>query len=112
MTQYLERRARLPRENDVEHDDSAPELDLLEQIGAASVQGHGALFPESPPKAHIGRNRAARAPSLEGSLCCDDESFSLHAPVCVPAGQRERLEHPYRHVARPAIASGRLALCA
>jgi len=47
------------------------------------------------------------------SLCsraCDDEGFSLHAQVCVPAGQRERLEHLCRYVARPAIASERLAL--
>ena len=29
----------------------------------------------------------------------------MHAHVRVPAGQRERLEHPCRYVARPAIAS-------
>jgi len=113
VTRYLQRLGRLPRENDVEHDDTAPEPDLFERICAASVQGHGALFPESPPPmARIGRSRAAQAPALKGSLCCDDEGFSLHAQVCVPAGQRERLEHLCRYVARPAIATGRLALAA
>ena len=93
------------------HVRSVVEPVLLEQICAASVQGHGALFPESPPPmARLGRSRAARAPALKGSLCCDDEGFSLHAQVCVPAGQRERPEHLCRYVARPAIASERLAL--
>ena len=36
--------------------------------------------------------------------------LSLHAQVLVPAGQRERLEHLCRYVARPAIATERLAL--
>ena len=101
----------MSREDGVGHDAAASEPVLLEQICAASVQGHGALFPESPPPmARLGRSRAARAPALKGSLCCDDEGFSLHAQVCVPAGQRERLEHLCRYVARPAIASERLAL--
>ena len=66
--------------------------------------------------ARVVRPHAARAPSptrspsLKASLCCDDEGLSLQARVCVPAGQRERLEHLCRYVARPAIASGRLAL--
>ena len=40
----------------------------------------------------------------------DHEGFSLHAQVLVPAGQRERLEHLCRYVARPAIATERLSL--
>jgi len=110
VTRYLERRGRLSRESDALHDDeSQPEL--LALICAASVQGSGALFPESPPPmTRIGRRRGTRPPSIPGSLCCDDEGFSLHAKVLVTPGQRERLEHLCRYVARPAIATQRLAL--
>ena len=37
-------------------------------------------------------------------------TFSLHARVRVPPGDRDRLEHLGRHVARPAIATERLSL--
>ncbi len=47
---------------------------------------------------------------MPGSLCFDHAGFSLHAQVLVPAGQRERLEHLCRYVARPAIATERLSL--
>ena len=47
---------------------------------------------------------------MHGSLCADHEGFSLHAQVLVPEGQRERLEHLCRYVARPAIATERLSL--
>ncbi len=47
---------------------------------------------------------------LLGSLYFDHEGFSLHAQVLVPQGQRERLEHLCRYVARPAIATERLSL--
>ena len=107
VTRDLPRLGRLPREDDVEDDDATLDPDLLAQIYAASVQGYGALFPKSlPPMVHLGRSRAAR--TLKGSLCCNDEGFSLHAHGCVPAGLRERLQHLCRYVARLAIASERL----
>ena len=91
VTRDLPRLGRLPREDGVGHDDATLDPDLLAQICAASVQGYGALFPKSPPlMVHLGRSRAAR--TLKGSLCCNDEGFSLHAHGCVPAGLRERLQ--------------------
>ena len=109
VTRYLERRGHLPRESAV--DDESSERELLALISAASVQGGAALQPESkPPVARLGRGSAARRPMLPGSLCFDHEGFSLHAQVLVPQGQRERLEHLCRYVARPAIATERLSL--
>ncbi len=80
-------------------------------MSAASVQGRAALAAESaPPVARIGRRREVRPLFVPGALCCDYDGFSLHAKVVVPDGQRERLEHLCRYVARPAIARERLAL--
>jgi hypothetical protein len=46
---------------------------------------------------------AARATCVAGG------GFSLHAGVVVPSGDRERLEHLCRYVARPPVATGRLS---
>ena len=107
VTRYLERRARVTRESDALHDD-VPEPELLALICAASAQNRGALAPESPPPTmtRIGLSRAARSLPTSGSLCVEDDGFSLHAQVFVPVGERERLEDRCRCVARPAIASG------
>ncbi len=109
VTRYLEREGHLPREPALDDESSEPEL--LAQISAASVQGGAALRAESkPPVARLGRGSAARRPMLPGSLCFAHGGFSLHAQVLVPQGQRERLEHLCRYVARPAIATERLSL--
>ncbi|MCP3915493.1 MAG: hypothetical protein GY711_08065 [bacterium] len=51
------------------------------------------------------------APSFEpGALCAAIDGFSLHAQGQVEAGDRERLEHLCRYVARPPIATERLSL--
>ncbi len=110
MTRYLQRKGGLARESD-HGDDSASEHDLLALISAASVEGRAALPAEkSPPALRLGRRREVRRPFVPGSLCSDYEGFSLHAQVLVPAGERERLEHLCRYVARPAIATERLSL--
>ena len=68
-------------------------------------------YPESkPPALRLGARREFRKPFVPGSLCSDYEGFSLHAQVLVPQGQRERLEHLCRYVARPALATERLSL--
>jgi len=41
--------------------------------------------------------------------CVAGGGFSLHAGVVVPPGDRERLEHLCRYVARPPVATGRLS---
>ena len=113
VTRYLQRKGRLPRESDVDDEASSSEPDLLALISAASVQNSAALPAESqPPMARLGRRSDVRAQFVPGSLCCDHEGFSLHAKVLVPAGQRDRLEHLCRYVARPAIATERLSLAA
>ena len=110
VTRYLQRKGHLSREPG-QGDESAAEPDLLALISAASVQGRGVLPTESkPPVARLGTRREFRKPLVPGSLCSDYEGFSLHAQVLAPAGQRERLEHLCRYVARPAIATERLSL--
>ena len=110
VTRYLERKGHLPREPG-QGEDSTSEPELLALISAASVQGLGVLTPESkPPALRLGARREFRKPLVPGSLCSDCEGFSLHAQVLVPQGQRERLEHLCRYVARPAIATERLSL--
>ena len=110
MTRYLKREGHLPREH-AEGDDSAFEPELLALISAASVKGRGVLTPQSrPPALRLGARREVNKPFVPGALCCDYEGFSLHAQVLVPQGQRDRLEHLCRYVARPAIATERLSL--
>ena len=43
------------------------------------------------------------------ATCVAGGGFSLHAGVVVPPGNRERLEHLCRYVARPPVATGRLS---
>ena len=76
---------------------------------AASIQGHGALR-VAPSR----RSDSAHAPSEFdlGQLCAAADGFSLHARVRVESGDRERLEHLCRYVARPPIATERLSLSA
>jgi hypothetical protein len=110
VTRYLQRKGHLPRES-AQGDESASEPELLALISAASVQGRAALPVDSkPPVARLGDRREVHKSSAPGSLCSDHEGFSLHAQVLVPEGQRERLEHLCRYVARPAIASERLSI--
>jgi hypothetical protein len=113
ITRYLERQGRLPRAHTpIDGDDSA-ELDasLFDQLCAASIQGGAALAPESSrPIARLGQRRPPRPRPMPGSLCADYNGFSLHAKVYVPAGELERLEHLCRYIARPPIATQRLAL--
>jgi len=110
VTRYLQRNGKLAREVGIDGDsDSEPEL--LALINAASVEGRAALPAEkSPPALRLGRRRESPRAFVPGSLCADHEGFSLHALVLVPAGERERLEHLCRYVARPAIATKRLSL--
>jgi len=87
------------------------EASLFDQLCAASIQGGAVLALESSrPIARLGQRRPPRPPPLPGSLCADRDGFSLHAKVLVPAGELERLEHLCRYIARPPIATQRLAL--
>lgn len=92
-------------------EDSQSDPDLLALISAASVQSNAALPAEkSPPALRLGRRPEVRRPFVPDPLCSDYEGFSLHAQVLVQTGERERLEHLCRYVARPAIATERLSI--
>ena len=56
---------------------------------------------------HAPADRRANIP-LPGELRARVEDFDLHAGVGVPAGERERLEHLCRYIARPPVAIERL----
>jgi len=58
----------------------------------------------------IGARPSREVAYVPGELCAQIDGFSLHARVRVPPGDRDRLEHLCRYVARPAIATERLSL--
>jgi len=108
---YLQRRGRLPRAEQAEHDEPAPDEPLLALMSAASVEGRVALGPESAqPLTRRGRQRDRRPLLLPGELCCDLEGFSRHAKVAIEGHDRAGLERLCRYIARPAIASERLSI--
>jgi len=112
----LERRGRLPRAEQAEHDEPAPDEPLPDEpllalLCAASVQGRVALGPTSgQPLTRRGRQRDRRPLLLPGELCCDLEGFSLHAKVAIEGHDRAGLERLCRTIARPAIASEQLSI--
>jgi len=84
---------------------------LLEALAAASIAGRVALG-ERAGRAltRIGARPGREVAYVPGELCAQLDGFSLHARVRVPPGDRDRLEHLCRYVARPAIATERLSL--
>jgi len=111
IVRYLQRRGRLPRAEQAEHDEPAPDEPLLALLSAASVEGRVALGPESgQPLTRRGRQRDRRPLFLPGELCCDLAGFSLHAKVAIEGHDRAGLERLCRYIARPAIASERLSI--
>jgi hypothetical protein len=106
IVRYLQRRGRLPRQEQAEHDEPAPDDPLLAFVSAASVEGLVALGPESgQPLTRRGRQRHRRPQYPPGELCCDLEGFSLHAKVAIEGHDRAGLERLCRYIVRPAIAS-------
>jgi hypothetical protein len=86
---------------------------LFDALAAASVQGRSALPSEAGTGTGMERLGAQQEPEstlYRAPLCAQLEGFSLHAGVLIPRGQRARLEHLCRYVARPALATGRLSL--
>jgi hypothetical protein len=89
---------------------------LLPFLCAASVQSRAASGPESGRALerlidpHLTRETRELARFAPGSLRAESGGYSLHAATCVPAADREALEHLCRYVARPPLAQGRLLL--
>jgi hypothetical protein len=111
VVRYLQRRGRLPRQEQAGHDEPEPDEPLLAQLSAASVAGRIALVPKSgQPLTRRGRQRDRRPQFIPGERCCDLEGFSLHAKVRIEGHDRPGLERLCRYIARPAIASERLSI--
>jgi hypothetical protein len=89
-------------------DEGASDEPLLALIGSASVQGRSAHSGE--PVEKIGKRRDARPDFTPGELCSEIDGFTLHARTVIAEDDREGLERLSRYIARPPIASERLAL--
>jgi hypothetical protein len=89
---------------------------LLPFLCAASVQSRSASGPESGRALerlidpHLTRANSELARFTPGSLRAESGGYLLHAATCIPAAEREALEHLCRYVARPPLAQGRLLL--
>ncbi|MBX3464133.1 MAG: transposase [Planctomycetes bacterium] len=96
--------------DDGEGDVADGDTDLLQELGAAAVQGRTALGERAGERdVRVGRGSRSE-PFVKGPLCADVDGFSLHAAVWVAARDRERLEKLCRYAGRPAIAESRLRL--
>ncbi len=114
IARHLERRGLLVR--DAENDYLSAEPG--EEDGLAALVGHSityriAVGPNEGRKAFTLQTLAAAltAPAGDERLA-RHSGFSLHAGVAAAAHQREKLERLCRYIARPAVATGRLALTA
>ncbi|MEO2139824.1 MAG: transposase, partial [Thermoleophilia bacterium] len=81
-------------------------------LAAASVQGRVALGARAGARVRRQGQPAATAttPPGLGPYQARHRGFDLHAGVCVPADQRDRLERIARYTLRPPVAQDRLEL--
>ena len=91
-------------------DEWADEAPALAGLAAASVQGRVALGARAG--ARVRRRGDARAgatdPSGLGPCHARHNGFDLHAGLCAPADQRDRLDRICRYALRPPVAQDRL----
>ncbi len=95
------------------HEDAAADIDPspLDQLAAAAVQGKLAFGPQAGAPTPRLRNAPDRlAPYPQKKLCAQASGFTLHADVCIPAGNTTRLEKLCRYAARPPIVDAKLSL--
>jgi hypothetical protein len=94
-----------------ESDRLADEEPLLAALYAASVAGRIATGRRAGQRVHRLGDRidVDDLRVLEGERCASVGGVSLHANVAVPAPDRRRLERLCRYVARPPVATERLA---
>lgn len=93
-----------------ETDAWADEAPVLAGLAAASVQGIVGLGPRRGARPdRLGASRESAEPP-PGPCHARANSFSLHAALVVPAGQRERLERVCRYILRAPVAVERLHL--
>ena len=91
-------------------EDRAPECEPVEasfSLQSAAMAHRVAMGPRAGHRLRrrcLGEARAFRLPPL----CAEDDWFSLHAGVRIPASNREGLERLCRYIARPALSHDRL----
>ena len=90
-------------------DPGADEAPVWAGLAAASVQGRVALGPRAGGhvRRHGVRGVGTETPEL-GPCQARHNGFDIHAGVCVPADQRDRLERITRYALRPPVAQERL----
>ena len=93
-------------------DEWADEAPVLAGLAAASVQGRVALGSQAGARVRRRGHPLAGAtePSGLGPCHARHNGFDLHAGLCVPADQRDRLDRICRYALRPPVAHDRLQL--
>ena len=109
VLRYLRRCDKLANEAEAEAGSGA-EADLLQQLGAAAVQGRAALGERAGERDARAGCCTRSEPFVKGALCADVDGFSLHAAVRISARARDRLEYLCRYAGRPALAESRLSV--
>jgi hypothetical protein len=91
-------------------DPGSDEAPVWAGLAAAAVQGRVALGPRAGARVRrLGQPvAAATGPPIVGPYQARDRGFDLHAGVCVPAEDRDRLERIARYTLRPPVAQERL----
>ena len=91
-------------------DEWANEAPALAGLAAASVQGRIALGPRAGARVRRCGDSLAVATDPPGLGPCHarHNGFDLHAGLCVPANQRDRLERIARYALRPPVSQERL----
>ena len=93
-------------------DEWADEAPVLAGLAAASVQGRVALGSRAGARVRRRGDPWAGVTDASGLGPCHarHNGFDLHAGLCVPADQRDRLDRICRYALRPPVAHGRLQL--
>ena len=108
---YLEREGLLVR--DIEN--TYLQLEASDESALNDLLGHSityriAVGPQAGRKAFTLQTVPAREEEKDNSTLAETAGFSLHAGVAAKAHQRRKLERLCRYIARPAVATDRLAL--
>ena len=108
----LERRGLGPQADPDEADPLRRDQPLLAELYGASVHGRIATGPRAGHRVStLGDGIDVENHVVPGSpRCASVLGINVHANVCVPARDRQRLERLCRYCARPAVATERLSL--
>jgi len=88
----------------------APESSALNDLLGHSITYRIAVGPQAGRKAFTLQTVPARQADTDNPNLAKTAGFSLHAGVAAKAHQRHKLERLCRYIARPAVATDRLAL--